>query len=104
MWEAWKLYSPATQVFAQIFCQPFQPLTTDSQVISVLERFTCVLYDKATGLGMVNDVQQDLFSRCNKLMDNIPPAQGKHAVLNVKLSITCIYHILIYLGCFAPTL
>ena len=51
---------------------------------------------------MVNDVQQDLFSRRNKLMDNIPPAQGKHVVLNVKLSI--IYLILIYLGCFAPTL
>ena len=31
MWEAWKLYSPATQVFAQIVCQPFQPLTKDSQ-------------------------------------------------------------------------
>ena len=54
-------------------------MTTNSQVFSVLERFTCVLYDKTTGLSMVNDVRQDLFSRHNKLMENIPPTQVKHA-------------------------
>lgn len=74
-WEAWKSYPPATMAFVRIFHEPFQPLTLQSGLFEILERFTCVLYDKTTALSSVNDLRQELFSRHSKLMENIPPTQ-----------------------------
>ena len=75
-WDAWKSYQEATMAFVHITEQPFQQLMIlQSQWFDILERFTCVLYDKSTTLSHVNELRQEMFSRKSKTMENIPPTQ-----------------------------
>ena len=72
-WDAWSAYPEATSAFVGSIEQPFYPITQNSRLFAVLERFTCVLYDKSTTLSNVNDLRQELFSKKSKLMEHIPP-------------------------------
>ena len=47
-WEVWKSYSDATEAFEFATDNPFQPFTESSKIFEVIERFTCILYDKST--------------------------------------------------------
>ncbi len=53
--------------------QPFSPVSITSEAVNVLERFTCILYDKSTPLTSVNELRQELFCKRGKSMENIPP-------------------------------
>ncbi len=74
-WEAWKSYSQVTEAFQFVMTFPFQPLQSTSPIFELLERFTCVLYDKTTSISQVNELRQELFSKRAKLIENIPPTQ-----------------------------
>ena len=84
-WGAWKAYSSATTAFQHAVNNPFEVLDLASTAFQILERFTCVLYDKTTSITTVNDLRQDLFSKRAKLMDNIPPTQVRDAYINWQL-------------------
>ena len=43
--------------------QPFRFLKVDSTAMKLLERFTCILYDKTTPLVSVNELRQELFCK-----------------------------------------
>ena len=70
-WEAWKSYSDATGAFEFVIDYPFQAFTESSEIFEIIERFTCILYDKSTSISKVNELRQDLFSK----MENIPPTE-----------------------------
>ena len=70
-WAAWKAYPSVTRAFQHVAENPIR-----LQWNLLLERFTCVLYDKTTRVNnIINDLRRDLFSKRAKLMDNIPPTQ-----------------------------
>lgn len=74
-WEAWKSFSGATEAFQFVIASPFRRLELTSPTFKLLERFTCVLYDKTTSVSQVNELRQELFSKKAKLIENIPPTQ-----------------------------
>ena len=74
-WEVWKSYSDAAEAFEFAIDNPFQPFTESSKIFEVIERFTCILYDKSTSISKVNDLHQELFSKRAKLMENFPPTE-----------------------------
>ena len=63
----------------------------------ILKKFPGVLYGKTTGLGSVNYLRQELFSKQSKLMEFIPPN-------HVRLVIGCDFILCIdfVLGSFTP--
>ena len=40
------------------------------------ERMTVVQYDRTSSLSSVNDILEELFYRCNRAFDRIPPTQN----------------------------
>ena len=74
-WEAWKSYPSVTDAFQSVMVNPFQQLKVTSPIFELLERFTCVLYDKTTSMSQVNELRKELFSRKAKLIEKIPPTQ-----------------------------
>ena len=56
-WEAWKAYSQDTEEFQAVMISPFQQLQISSPTFEVLERFTCVLYDKTTAVSRVHELR-----------------------------------------------
>lgn len=74
-WDAWNAYPEATSAFFSITEDPFHPLMLSSRLFAILERFTCVLYDKSTTLTSVDELRQELFSKKSKMMEHIPPTQ-----------------------------
>ena len=55
---------------------PFEALSQESNSLAVLEIYTCVLYDKTTGIENLNDLKKDLFAQKCLSMENIPPTQA----------------------------
>jgi hypothetical protein len=74
-WEAWHSYPDVTEAFPFVANHPFVPLTINSPVFNLLQRYTCVLYDKTSLLHNVNELRQDVFSQKTNSMDKIPPTQ-----------------------------
>ena len=74
-WESWKSFPEVTEAFLSVMNQHFQFLKVDSTAMKLLERFTCILYDKTTPLVSVNELRQELFCKRAKMMENIPPTQ-----------------------------
>ena len=62
-WESWKSFPEVTEAFLSVMNQPFQFLKVDSTAMKLLERFTCILYDKTTPLVSVNELRQELFCK-----------------------------------------
>ena len=74
-WDAWKSNPEVTEAFHFLVDRPFQLLELNSPVFALLERYTCILYDKTTMMSSVNELRQELFCKKSKIMDNIPPTQ-----------------------------
>lgn len=74
-WEAWKVYPEVTEAFINMVAQPISPLESTCTLFELLERFTCILYDKTTSVVTVNDLRKELFSKGSLSMENIPPTQ-----------------------------
>ena len=54
----------------------FQLLSQETNIFALLERYTCVLYDKTTNLEKFNDLRKDLFSQKCLSMENTPTTQA----------------------------
>jgi hypothetical protein len=67
--------SEVTEAFIITVVQPIKPLEITCTLLELLERFTCILYDRTTSVVMVNDLKKELFSRGSLSMENIPPSQ-----------------------------
>jgi len=74
-WESWKSYPEVTKAFLSAIIQPFALFCITSELMKLLERYTCVLYDKLTLSTSVDELRQELFCKKGKLMENIPPTQ-----------------------------
>ena len=70
---------PDTQFSVPVSNEP--TFSIDYTAMKLLERFTCILYDKTTPLVSVNELRQELFCKRAKMMENIPPTQVIHISL-----------------------
>ena len=74
-WLAWKSYPMVTSAFLEVYNNPFQEITIDSEMFKQLERFTVILYDKNCSEQNVNAARRELFSKKSKSLENIPPTK-----------------------------
>ena len=89
-WKSWKSFPEVTEAFLSVMNQPFQFLKVDSTAIKLLERFTCILYDKTTPLVSVNELRHELF--CKRKYDGDHTSySGNQYFLN--LSIIYIFYL-----------
>ena len=102
-WEAWKSYPNATEAFHFALKHPFQQLQLDSPTFEILERFTCVLYEKTTPISKVNELRKDLFSKKARLMDNIPPTQVRCMHVGIINRVVNLLSFARLLSCNMPT-
>ena len=70
--STWASYTDVTSCFQTIAKQPF--VNPD---IGILERFVVLLYDKTSSIESVNNARQELFSKKNRNLENIPPYTSK---------------------------
>lgn len=95
-WEAWKAYPDISEVFSNIAERPFLHLDLTSDMFLELEKFTCVLYDRAYGAENVNDLRKKMFSKKSLNMESIPPTQAallqhaKRSVYQTGIWTTCL--------------
>ena len=73
-----------TASFAQIFSNSLEPIILHLELFKTLERFTCIVYDKSSEYGSVNNLKLQLFSRHSKLIENIPPTQVNIIYVNMR--------------------
>jgi len=76
VWKTWKSLSSVTEWFTTASSSAFVPHDTSSPVFSVLEQFTCAMYDSTTQHSKVNDLRQELFPTRVKLMERLSPTQN----------------------------
>ena len=74
-WDSWKSFPDVTKAFQCTISHAFQLLQLGSPVFELLERYTCILYDRTTSMCSVNELRQELFCKGSKMMENIPPSQ-----------------------------
>ncbi len=74
-WLTWNSYPEATEAFLFIAEHPYEPVHLASPHFLTLERFTVVLYHKASTLASVNEAHRELFCKKSKSLENIPPTQ-----------------------------
>jgi hypothetical protein len=67
------VYPEATEAFIKMVVQPIKPLKITCTLLELLERFTCIVYDRTTSVVMVNDLRREVFSRGSLSMENTPP-------------------------------
>ncbi len=79
-WGAWSSHSAVTKEFQYAAEHLFKIFNIESPEFELLERFTCVLYDKTTSTCKVNILRQELFSHKAKLMENIPLTQVCYSI------------------------
>ena len=61
-WEAWKSFPDVTEAFAFLRNHPYYQLDVDDSIFKLLERFTVVLYDKASNVLNVNETRKEIFN------------------------------------------
>lgn len=75
-WKAWKSFPDVSCAFTYPALHPFSPLSDD--MFSIIERFTCIVYDNTTDQINVNDLKQQLFASGKhiKMMESLPPTKA----------------------------
>ena len=74
-WQAWQAYDEVTQAFVAIASTPFQLISVESPTFKLLERYTVILYDKASASSSVNETRMTLFCHRSCAMEKLPPTQ-----------------------------
>ena len=64
-----------TEAFTFLGNHPYYQLDVDDSIFKLLERFTVVLYDKASNVLNVNEARKEIFTKKNRTLENIPPTQ-----------------------------
>ena len=75
-WEAWEAFPPVTSGFTFPLVNLFVPLTADAPSFRLIERFTCVLYERSSKCVEVNALRKDLFPQKVQHMTGLPPTQA----------------------------
>ena len=84
VWETWKCYPEATEVFLAL-SNPVDGVLSGNS-ISAIERFVCLMYDKTTYISNVNDCRRMLFTKKSRTVDNIPPTRNA-LILHIKRAV-----------------
>ena len=71
-WKIWQVFPDVTEAFK---CLLLMEEMSDS-MMSVLERFVVLLYDKTSDQVSVNDARKQLFTQKSRSMENILPTKG----------------------------
>ena len=72
-WETWKVFGEVTNAFLAI---SNMPVTITDEVMSALERFVILLYDRTSVDTDVDQCRKHLFSNKGRSLDAIPPTKG----------------------------
>lgn len=72
-WNVWRIFPEVTDAFLSLAEGPSK---FDESLLPLLERFVVLMYDKGSEILTVNQARLYLFSRCNRLLQNIPPTQA----------------------------
>ena len=73
-WATWQVFDEATLVFARYskLCHSFNP---HKDSVHIIERFTCLVYDRTSTAEDVNDCQKKLYTNYGRGVDDIPPTR-----------------------------
>jgi hypothetical protein len=74
-WMAWKSYPKVTESFMTLRNHPYRTLSVQDLAFKDLERFTVVVYDKTSPVLSINEARQEMFTKKNRALENIPPTQ-----------------------------
>ncbi len=72
-WNIWQKHPEFNTVFEHLSYCPNDVSTHD---LTLLERFTTLLYNRSSQLSSVNTARLQLFSQKNRQIENIPPTQS----------------------------
>ena len=81
-WKIWQVFSDVTKAFK---CLLLMEEMSDF-MMSVLERFVVLLYDKTSDQVSVNDARKQLFTQKSRSMENIPTTLTS---ISTRLAIAC---------------
>jgi len=72
-WEIWLNFPEGTDAFEAIMQMP---IDIDDAVLSLLERFLVLLYERTSDQTRVNDARKHLFAQNSRSLENIPVTQA----------------------------
>jgi len=72
-WDAWKSFPDVRGAVTFLGNHPYYQLDVDDSIFKLLERFTVVVYGKASSVRNVNEARKEIFTKKNRTLENIPP-------------------------------
>ena len=72
-WETWKAFDDVTQALIALSESPAE---IPDGVMTTLERFTILLYDRTSQLQSLNEARKHLFTTKSRTMESIPPTKA----------------------------
>ena len=73
-WATWQVFDEATLVFAR-YSKPCHSFNPHKDSVHIIERFTCLVYDRTSTVEDVNDCQKKLYTNYGRSVDDIPPTR-----------------------------
>jgi len=64
-----------TEAFTFLQDHHYYQMDKDDSIFKLLERFIVVPYDKANNLINENEARKEIFTKRNRILENIPPTQ-----------------------------
>ena len=89
-WATWRVFDDISPVFKK-YSQHNNCSQVDDEDIRLLERFTCILYNRTTTFERVNECRRELFTKKGRQVDTVPPTKNallqhiKRAVYQARL-------------------
>ena len=71
-WKIWQVFPDVTEAFEHLLMED----DISDSVMSVLERFVVLLYDRTSDQVSVNDSRKQLFTQKSRSLENLPPTQA----------------------------
>ena len=75
VWDAWKVYGELTDALAMMM-DPEQSAHFDASIMSVIQRFVVLMYDRTSSAKTVNEARLQLFAQHGRQIDAIPPTEA----------------------------
>lgn len=72
-WDVWSVFPQITDTFSMLASVPEE---IPEQAMALVERFVVLLYSRTSSQTTVNKARQELFSKGNRSLENIPPTQA----------------------------
>ena len=72
-WDVWNVFPQITDTFSMLASVPEE---IPEQAMALIERFLVLLCNRTSSQTTVNEARQELFSKGNRTLENIPPTQG----------------------------